>query len=250
MARCSSPWYNHPVAWWTYRGGNDLGDLSCRERALKVHHRLIEAYGEPEWRQHMDPVSELVSTILSQNTNDVNRDRAFQQLRERFSSWEDVRDADIEEIKDAIRVSGLANSKAPTIQRALRRITEERGELSLGFLQAMSVEEAKDWLTEIKGVGVKTASIVLLFSLDRPAFPVDTHVHRVTRRLSLVGQKASRERAHRILEEMMPEETYYAFHLNVIRHGREICVAGTPRCDECMLHKLCAYYARERAGSS
>lgn len=224
--------------------------LSRKERALEVHHRLIEEYGEPKWRQHMDPVSELVSTILSQNTNDANRDRAFQQLRARFPKWEDARDADIEEIKDAIRVSGLANSKSATIQRALQRITDERGELSLAFLQGMSVEEAKDWLTEIKGVGVKTASIVLLFSLDRPAFPVDTHVHRVTRRVGLVDQKASRERAHRILEEMMPEKTYYAFHLNVIRHGREVCVASAPRCGDCVLNDLCAYYARERASAS
>jgi len=198
----------------------------------------------------MDPISELVSTILSQNTNDVNRDRAFQQLRERFPSWERVRDADVDEIKDAIRVSGLANSKGPTIQRALRRITEERGELSLGFLQEMSVEHAKNWLTETKGVGVKTASIVLLFSLGKPAFPVDTHVHRVTKRLGLTGPKASRERAHRILEETLPEETYYAFHLNVIRHGREVCVASTPRCEECVLSDLCAYYAQTRATES
>jgi endonuclease-3 len=114
----------------------------------------------------------------------------------------------------------------------------------------MSVEEAKDWLTEIKGVGVKTASIVLLFSLDRPAFPVDTHVYRVTRRLGLIDQKASRERAHRILEEVMPEETYYAFHLNLIRHGREVCVARTPRCEECVLNELCRYYARDGASAS
>jgi endonuclease-3 len=227
-----------------------VGELSRKERALEVHRRLIEAYGEPDWRQHMDPISELVSTILSQNTNDVNRDRAFQQLRQRFPKWEDVRDADLEQIKDAIRVSGLANSKAPTIQRALQRIMQERGELSLGFLEEMSVEEAKDWLTEIKGVGVKTASIVLLFSLGRPAFPVDTHVHRVTRRVGLIDQKASREGAHRLLEEMMPEETYYAFHLNVIRHGREICAAGKPRCDECVVSDACAYYARERASAS
>ena len=227
-----------------------MEDTSRKQHALEVHRRLIEAYGEPGWRAHMDPISELVSTILSQNTNDVNRDRAFQRLRERFPSWEAVRDADVEEIKDAIRVSGLANGKAATIHRALRRITEERGELSLGFLQEMSVEDAKTWLTETKGVGVKTASIVLLFSLGRPAFPVDTHVHRVTKRLGLTEPKASRERAHRILEETLPEETYYAFHLNVIRHGREVCVAGTPRCEQCVLSDLCAYYAQTRATES
>jgi endonuclease-3 len=195
----------------------------------------------------MEPISELVSTILSQNTNDVNRDRAYQQLRERFPSWEDVRDADLEQIKDAIRVSGLANTKGPAIHRALRRITKERGELSLDFMREMSIEDAKDWLTEIKGVGVKTASIVLLFSLGKPAFPVDTHVHRVTQRLGLIGPKVSREKAHRILEETLPKDTYYAFHLNLIRHGRGICVAGTPRCHRCALSDICAYYARERA---
>jgi endonuclease-3 len=225
-----------------------LSDLSRREQALQVHRRLIEEYGEPDWRPHMDPISELVSTILSQNTNDVNRDRAFQQLRERFPRWEDARDADVEEIKDAVRVSGLADTKAPTIQRALRRITEQQGELSLDFLRGMDVEDAKDWLTEIKGVGVKTASIVLLFSLGKAAFPVDTHVHRVTQRLGLTGPKASREKAHRVLEEILPKEIYYAFHLNLIRHGRGVCVAGTPRCEECVLTDICAYYARERAG--
>jgi len=225
-----------------------LSEMSRREQALKVHRRLIEAYGEPDWRPHMDPISELVSTILSQNTNDTNRDRAFKQLLGRFPDWDSVRDADIEEIKNAIRVSGLANTKGPTIQRALRRITEERGQLSLDFLRDMDVEDAKKWLTEIKGVGVKTASIVLLFSLGKPAFPVDTHVHRVTQRLGLIGPRASREKAHRILEETLPEDTYYAFHLNVIRHGREVCVAGTPRCEGCVLSDICAYYARERAG--
>jgi endonuclease-3 len=225
-----------------------LSEISRQELALEVHRRLIDAYGAPDWRSHMDPISELVSTILSQNTNDINRDRAFKQLRERFPDWEGVRDTDVEEIKDAIRVSGLANTKAPAIQRALRRITEEQGELSLDFLRDMDVEDAKEWLTAIKGVGVKTASIVLLFSLGKPAFPVDTHVHRVTQRLGLIGPKDSREKAHRILEETLPEDTYYAFHLNLIRHGREICVASTPRCEECVLKEICAYYARERAG--
>jgi endonuclease-3 len=225
-----------------------LSEISRQELALEVHRRLIDAYGAPDWRSHMDPISELVSTILSQNTNDINRDRAFKQLRERFPDWEAVRDTDVEEIKDAIRVSGLANTKAPAIQRALRRITEEQGELSLDFLRDMDVEDAKEWLTAIKGVGVKTASIVLLFSLGKPAFPVDTHVHRVTQRLGLIGPKDSREKAHRILEETLPEDTYYAFHLNLIRHGREICVASTPRCEECVLKEICAYYARERAG--
>jgi endonuclease-3 len=217
--------------------------LNAADRAVQVHERLISVYGEPRWRAHLDPISELVSTILSQNTNDVNRDRAFKRLHKRFPTWEEVCDADASEVKEAIAVSGLANHKGPAIQRALRHIVSERGELSLDFLRDRSVEEAKDWLTAIKGVGPKTAAIVLLFSLGMPAFPVDTHVHRVTGRLGLIGPKVSREQAHVILEDLLPQELYYAFHLNVIRHGRQVCVARDPHCDECALTDLCVYYA-------
>jgi len=209
--------------------------------ALDVHRTLTEIYGEPQWRVHLDPVSELVSTILSQNTNDVNRDRAFQELRERLPTWEQVRDADLEVVKDAIRIAGLANHKGPAIVRALQQISEERGELALDFLQEMPVDEAKAWLTGIRGVGPKTAAIVLLFSLGMPAFPVDTHVHRVTGRLGLIGPKVTREKAHIILEELLPVETYYSFHLNVIRHGRQVCHARNPLCESCALRDLCAY---------
>ena len=209
--------------------------------ALDAHQTLIEVYGEPQWRVHLDPVSELVSTILSQNTNDVNRDRAFQELRERLPTWEQVRDADVEAVKDAIRIAGLANHKGPAIVRALQQISEERGELALDFLQEMPIDEAKAWLTGIRGVGPKTAAIVLLFSLGMPAFPVDTHVHRVTGRLGLIGPKVTREKAHVILEELLPVETYYPFHLNVIRHGRQVCHARKPLCESCTLRALCAY---------
>jgi endonuclease-3 len=212
-----------------------------------VHAALREVYGEPQWRQHMDPISELVSTVLSQNTNDVNRDRAFQRLRERFPTWEAVCQAGEEQIKEAIRIAGLANHKGPAIQRALRHIWEQRGDLSLDFLKDLPLEEAKAWLVSIKGVGPKTAAIVLLFSLGMPAFPVDTHVHRVSGRLGLIGPKVTRERAHVDLEALLPSELYYAFHLNVIRHGRQICAARNPRCELCTLTELCEYYAREVA---
>jgi len=213
------------------------------ERAMAVHERLIKAYGEPRWRPHLEPIAELVSTILSQNTNDINRDRAYQALRERFPTWEQVRDADLDAVKKAIRVAGLANHKAPAIQCALRHITERKGELSLDFMKELTVPEAKAWLVEINGVGPKTAAIVLLFSLGMPAFPVDTHVHRVTRRLGLIGPKVNREKAHEVLEEALPPELYYAFHLNAIRHGRQVCAARTPQCAVCVLQDLCSYYA-------
>ena len=211
-------------------------------RTIQVHKKLLAAYGEPTWRPHLDPVSELVSTILSQNTNDVNRDVAFDRLRARFPSWEQVRDADVQEVIDAIRPAGLANQKGPRIQEALRVITREQGELTLDFLADWPVADAKAWLSSIKGVGPKTAAIVLLFSLGRPAFPVDTHVHRVTKRLGLIGPRVSREKAHDELETLVPEKDYYPFHLNLIRHGRQVCTSRKPHCQDCDLRDLCAYY--------
>jgi endonuclease-3 len=148
------------------------------EKYGPIYAALVDAYGEPTWRPSLPPVDELISTILSQNTNDTNRDTAFERLRDRFGSWEAVRDADASKVVEAIRPAGLANQKAPRIQQALREITDQAGKISLDFLQDMSVDEAKSWLTGLHGVGPKTAAIVLLFGMGRPAFPVDTHVHR------------------------------------------------------------------------
>lgn len=210
-----------------------------------VQRRLLEAYGEPAWRPPLDPVAELVSTILSQNTNDVNRDVAFDRLRARLPTWEQVRDADADVVIEAIRPAGLANQKGPRIQEALRFITREQGKLSLDFLAGWPVEDAKSWLTSIKGVGPKTAAIVLLFSLGRPAFPVDTHVHRVTKRLGLIGARTSREKAHDELEHLVAPEDYYAFHLNLIQHGRQVCSSRKPRCATCTMQDLCDYYQEQ-----
>ncbi len=215
------------------------GELTTK--ALTIDRILTDEYGDPKWHPRLDPVGELVSTILSQNTNDVNRDLAFEGLRERFPTWEAVRDADPETVREAIRPAGLANSKGPAIQQALRRISAERGEINLDFLAEMPLTEAKKWLTSLSGVGPKTAAIVLLFSFNRPAFPVDTHVHRVSRRLGLIGPKVSREKAHQLLEALLPPERYYAFHLNVIFHGRRVCHARQPRCENCPLLTLCHY---------
>jgi endonuclease-3 len=212
-----------------------------QDKTALVHNRLLAIYGEPEWRPHLDPVSELVSTILSQNTNDANRDVAFDRLRERLPTWEEVRDADVVVVIEAIRPAGLANQKGPRIQAALRTITQERSELSLDFLAEWPVEDAKTWLSSMKGVGPKTAAIVLLFSLGRPAFPVDTHVHRVTKRLGLIGPRVSREKAHAELEAVVSADDYYAFHLNLIHHGRQVCSSRKPRCEECRLNDLCDY---------
>jgi len=221
------------------------------ERKAKVrtiHRLLIKTYGEPE-RSPMDAVSELVCTILSQNTNDTNRDRAYTALRAKFPTWEQVRDAPTRQVIAAIRPAGLANQKGPRIQKVLRHIGElDPGQpLNIDFLADLPVSEAKQWLMSLDGVGPKTAAIVLLFSLNRPAFPVDTHVHRVTTRLGLIPAGTTAEKAHDLLEALVPTEWYYAFHLNIIAHGRAVCKAQRPKCEICPLQKHCEYFSASRA---
>jgi len=210
-------------------------------RAIEIHKKLLEAFGEPIWREPLPAIDELVSTILSQNTNDVNRDRGFNALRAKFPTWEAVRDANAQDVIDAIRPAGLANQKGPRIQQVLREISEERGSLNLDFLAGLPVEEARAWLTKFNGVGPKTAAIVLCFSLNMPAFPVDTHIYRVSGRIGLRPEKMTVEQAHPYLESIFPPETYYAAHLNLIRLGREICGARKPNCAKCPIIKLCDY---------
>ena len=216
-------------------------ELRLKRRTLKIHERLLEAYGEPTWRNPLPPIDELVSTILSQNTNDINRDRAFTALCARFPTWEAVRDARQDDVIAAIRVAGLANQKGPRIQNVLREITAERGKLNLVFLKEMPLEEARSWLTKFHGVGPKTAAIVLQFSLGRPAFPVDTHIYRVSGRVGLRPLKMNVEQAHLYLERLFKPETYYAAHLNLIRLGREVCHPRKPDCPHCPIRSLCDY---------
>ena len=212
-----------------------------KARAVKIHETLMQAFGEPIWRNPLPAIDELVSTILSQNTNDINRDRGFNGLQAKFPTWEAVRDAKAEDVIAAIRPAGLANQKGPRIQQVLRAITEERGSLNLDFLAGLPLEEARAWLTKFNGVGPKTAAIVLCFSLNMPAFPVDTHIYRVTGRIGLRPEKMTVEQAHPYLESIFPPETYYAGHLNLIRLGREICGARKPNCPKCPIIKLCDY---------
>ncbi len=212
-----------------------------QQRALAIHKKLIAVFGEPVWRTPLPAIDELVSTILSQNTNDVNRDRGFNSLRAKFPTWEQVRDANPQEVIEAIRPAGLANQKGPRIQQVLRSITDERGSLNLGFLANLPLEEARAWLTKFNGVGPKTAAIVLCFSLNMPAFPVDTHIYRVSGRIGLRPEKMTVEQAHPHLESVFPPETYYAAHLNLIRLGREVCGARKPDCPQCPIRELCDY---------
>ena len=215
------------------------------KKAMEVFERLQEYYGQPTWRDPKPPIDELVSTILSQNTNDASRDRAYESLRRQFPTWDEVRTAAPADVVAAIRQAGLSHQKGPRIQNVLNEILVERGSLDLTFLKAMSLEDARAWLMKHKGVGPKTAAIVLLFSLGRPAFPVDTHIYRVTGRIGLRPEKMSLEQAHRHLEALFPPETYYAAHLNLIRLGREICAVRKPACPKCPLRTICNY-ARER----
>jgi len=213
-------------------------------KALRIHRSLLDYYGEPALKTKRDPLSELIVTILSQNTADVNSSRAYTSLRRHFATWQDVLAASTDQVAQAIHIGGLANVKARRIRHILQQLRDQRGGLDLGFLDEMPLAEARRYLTSLPGVGPKTAACVLLFSLHKPALPVDTHVLRVTRRLGLVPPKATAEKASPILEDILPQEIYYPFHLNIIRHGRTLCKAARPRCVECPLCRLCDYGAR------
>ena len=221
---------------------------ALRRKAARIHALLLKEYGAPRWTR-LDGVSEMVATILSQNTNDGNRDLAYTRLRARFNTWEDVRDAKTDDVIEAIRPAGLANQKGPRIQQALKRITEERGVLNIDFLAALPVAEARAWLTSINGIGPKTAAIVLLFCYDRPAFPVDTHVHRVTGRLGLRPENLSADDTHTLMEALCPPGAEGPFHLNLIRHGREVCAARRPMSKACGLRALCDFAVGRTADS-
>jgi endonuclease III len=183
-----------------------------------------------------------VRTILSQNTNDTNRDVAYARLRERFPTWEAVRDAPLEEVEEAIRPGGLAPQKAPRIQEALRELDDN---LDLCWLESAPREQALEFLTWLPGVGRKTAACVLIFSFGRPEIPVDTHVYRVGGRLGLFPPKASFERAHDEIRAVTDPSDAYELHINLIEHGRRVC-RPQPRCKECALRRMCPYFRRNR----
>ena len=208
-------------------------------RAQEVHRLLAAEQGPATWNRRLDGVSELVLTILSQHTSDLNSEKAYQELRRRFSSWEAVLAANPEEVADAIWMGGLARIKAPRIQEMLRSVLELRGELDISFLRELPLAEAKAWLMGLPGVGPKTAAVVLCFSLGMPAFPVDTHVHRVAKRLGLIGPRVTAEEAHDLLEAAISPEQVYGFHVYLITHGRRVCKAQRPLCGQCALAHGC-----------
>jgi endonuclease-3 len=223
--------------------------MSQAPDALDVHGLLVQEYGDPAWAPRADPLAELIGVILSQNTSDLNSARAYASLRAAFPTWEQVRDAPVQAVAAAIHSGGLAAIKAPRIQRVLATISDRRGRLDLGFLADLPVDEARRWLMSLDGVGAKTAACVLLFALGQPVVPVDTHVHRVSLRLGLVSTKHTPEQTEGILESLLPPWARYAYHMNVIAHGRLVCKAQRPRCGLCVLTSCCAYW-EARPGQS
>jgi endonuclease-3 len=206
-----------------------------------VDRALRAVYGKPDNRPDHDPLSGLIGTILSQSTTDVNSERAFSTLRERFPTWEDVRAASRESIADAIRSGGLAQSKSARIKEILETLAARRGSPNLQRLEALPVPEARAELCSLHGVGPKTASCVLLFNLGRPAFPVDTHVHRLSRRIGFAPPKAFPAQVQDLVEANLAPGRLYAFHINVILHGRRICKAQRPLCHSCSIRSLCRF---------
>lgn len=212
------------------------------KKITKIIGLLERNYGIPEVDRFEEPLDELIFTILSQNTNDRNRDRAWAELKKAFPNFESILTEPRKKLERTIRVAGLAEQKSKNIVGILKKIKETKGELSLKFLKRYDKESARRYLLSFKGVGPKTAACVLLFSLNKPAFPVDTHIFRVTRRLGLVPKSATTERAHRILEGVVPEEKYHSFHINLIKLGRKVCSPKKPKCENCPLNSLCDFY--------
>lgn len=216
--------------------------MTEEEKIREIYECLLDKYGEPGEPFEISGVDYVIETILSQNTNDVNRDKAYRNLVDKYGhDYSAIENADLDELIDTIRIAGLAPSKAEWIQGALEIIHDEVGGYSIEFLEDMEVEEAKDWLTEIPGIGPKTAAVILCFYFRMPVFPVDTHVYRLCKRYGLVPENASRKKTHDIMEEKVSDDIKYPFHRLLIEHGRAECTA---RKDDCNC-ELCTRYGGE-----
>jgi endonuclease III len=223
----------------TSRSSSDRKQLPPQKKVRLILQRLGETTERPAHATRLAPMDSLVLTILSQNTNDRNSGRAFEQLKARFATWGEVLDAPAEELARTIHSAGLENIKSGRIQEVLGRIAADRGELDLEFLRALPPPEAHDYLLSLPGIGRKTAAVVLLFTFDLPFFPVDTHVLRVSKRLGLIPPQVDADRAHDLYGEMLKPEQMLPLHLALIWHGRRVCAAQRPRCDACVLLDLC-----------
>lgn len=210
--------------------------MIARERVLQLAKRLERHYGPLQWESHGDPLDILIVTILSQNTNDQNRDRAYESLKRKFPTYESLVRAPADKVAEAIKVGGLHQQKARRIQAVLKRIRQERGGYDLSYLKELSTERAAQELLKFNGVGKKTTGVVLTFSLNKPYFPVDTHIERITHRLELVKRGQD---PHDVMNKLVPDKLKYQLHLHLIRHGRETCKARKPLCAQCVIADLC-----------
>jgi len=218
------------------RRQHDIFELVALKEVIEL---LEQEYGPRKWQSDRDPIDVLIGTILSQNTSDANSGRAFASLKAGFDSWEAIAWAPAEHIAQVIKSGGLSQIKAVRIKQVLEQIEKEQGRISLDSLKSKSTAEAEDYLMRLPGVGHKTASCVLLFSLGKPSLPVDTHVFRVAKRLGLIDSKLSTEKAHILLQEQTPPSKVYQFHIHMIEHGRRICHPRQPRCNRCILRGIC-----------
>lgn len=221
-----------------------------RRKVGKIAAKLQNVFGQRKWRVHSDPLSELIATILSQNTSDTNSHRAYASLKSKFKTWDQLRRADVKSIAAAIKSGGLSEIKAQRIKNILGQIHSENNNLDLTFLKKWKTEKITAYLSRFKGVGDKTIACVLLFSLKRPVMPVDTHILRISKRLGLVPQKADASRTQQILEDLVPQNLFYQFHLDLIQHGRNTCKAANPRCQNCILLKECDYGKKKPSKSN
>jgi endonuclease-3 len=212
--------------------------MKAKERLIKISKKLEKEYGKIPWKSHGDPLDVLILTILSQNTNDINRDRAYEALIQKYSSYQEIVNAPLSELADTIRVGGLNQQKAKRIQQVLRDIRKEQGRFSLDYLKRLSRDEALVELLKHNGVGKKTAGIVLTFSLNKPYFPVDTHITRIAQRLELVKKGQD---PHDVMNELVPQKLTYQVHMHLIMHGRETCKARKPLCGSCVIREFCSY---------
>ncbi len=220
--------------------------MKINEKVIKIVATLEEKFGIPERTTDFDPLSNLILTVLSQNTNDKNRDQAYKRLKERFPNWEQVMQADVKEIEVAIRPGGLAKQKSERIKNILKWIHQEYGSLNLDALCKMKPREAIDKFCQLKGIGMKTISVVLMFSCGVDIFPVDTHVHRICRLVGLVPQNSSAEKTFWLMQPIIPKEKSFSLHVNFLKLGRAICIARKPRCEQCPINSFCDYYQSVR----
>ena len=245
-----------PLSANTSAANTDTADTSevqadLRAKAWQVYERLVETYGKLPLTPRRAPMHELISTMLSHRTTQRNEALAYDRMWEHFGSWEAIRDAPLNELVETIAQSNFAEVKAPNIQETLRRIISERGEASIDFLKDLSAEDGVRWLTALPGVGIKTATLVLLFCFGKPVLPVDTHVHRVSQRLGLIGPKVNPTTAHPLLQALFPPDALVLinFHKSLLKHGQQVCPWGTPHCERCILTDLCDWFKEHHAPS-